>query len=46
VLVGVVSWGVGCQDFTVFTRVSSFSDWIAATISAYERRRPVQARAR
>jgi secreted trypsin-like serine protease len=41
VLVGVVSWGVGCQDFTVFTRVSAFSDWIKAAIAAHERRNPV-----
>lgn len=39
VLAGVVSWGVGCQDFTVFTRVSAFADWIDSTIASYPRRR-------
>jgi secreted trypsin-like serine protease len=39
-LVGIVSWGVGCEDFTVFTRVSSYAGWIAATISPPARRRP------
>ena len=34
VLVGVVSWGAGCQGFTVFTRVSAFDKWIADTIAA------------
>lgn len=35
-LVGIVSWGVGCQDFTVFTRVSDFDDWIASTVRTRE----------
>lgn len=38
VLVGIVSWGVGCEDFTVFTRVSSYAAWIDGVIAA--RRRP------
>jgi hypothetical protein len=39
-LVGIVSWGVGCEDFTVFTRVSSYAPWIAATIAPPARTRP------
>ena len=35
-LIGVVSWGPGCQDFTVYTQVSEFSGWIDATIAAHE----------
>lgn len=38
-LVGVVSWGVGCEGFTVFTRVSSFTDWIISTIATEDRLR-------
>jgi secreted trypsin-like serine protease len=38
-LVGIVSWGVGCEDFTVFTRVSSYADWIAATLAPRRVRR-------
>jgi secreted trypsin-like serine protease len=33
VLVGVVSWGVGCQGLTVFTRVAAYNAWIAATLA-------------
>ena len=33
VLVGVVSWGVGCKGFSVFTRVSAYDAWIRATIA-------------
>ena len=27
-LIGLVSWGVGCQDFTVFTKVWAYRAWI------------------
>ena len=40
VLVGVVSWGVGCSDFSVFTRVAAFDDWIRRTIRERERAPP------
>lgn len=43
VLVGVVSWGVGCDDFTVFTEVASYADWIAATLDVPRRAPPTPA---
>ena len=30
VLVGITSWGYGCGDGGVYTRVSSYKDWINA----------------
>jgi secreted trypsin-like serine protease len=41
-----VSWGVGCEDFTVFTRVSSYADWIKATTAPARRARPSAAHPR
>ena len=29
ILSGIVSWGIRCKDFGVFTRVSEFRDWIS-----------------
>lgn len=45
-VVGIVSWGVGCEDFTVFTRVSSYADWIKATTAPARRARPSAAHPR
>ena len=29
ILSGIVSWGIRCENFAVFTRVSEFRDWIS-----------------
>jgi len=31
-LIGLVSWGVGCQDFTVFTKVWAYKGWIDSVV--------------
>lgn len=31
-LIGLVSWGVGCQDFTVFTKVWAYKGWIESVV--------------
>ena len=31
-LIGLVSWGVGCQDFTVFTKVWTYRAWIDSVV--------------